>query len=143
MHPPAISAQLILFFCNKCFQEHDRRCLPLWALQALEDMDQFLGGIVVMIAGREQSRGSIGCFHGNLESTGNGNKRDRLRFAFSVQEFVDDGAVQIAGPRALGLGPPSITHFCLEPLCKVHSFTHRKHFVIIPVSAGSRFVALS
>jgi hypothetical protein len=30
----------------------------------------------------------------------------------------------------------------LEPLCKLQFSTHRKHFVTIPVSMGSGFVAI-
>lgn len=47
----AVAAQLVLFLCDKCFQEHDRGRPALRALKALEDVEQFLGCIVLMVTG--------------------------------------------------------------------------------------------
>jgi len=137
-----IAALLVLFLSNKRFQEHDRSSLPLRALKALEDRDQFPGCVVIVIVGWEQSCGSIGCFHRNPETLCNCNQRDGLRIAFSIQKLVNDRSIQAACTRAFRLGPSPFTHLHLEPLWKAHRLTHRNHFVTVPVSIGSRLAAL-
>jgi hypothetical protein len=44
---------LVFFLYNQRFQEHDRSCFPLWALDVLEEVDQFPYCFVIVVARRE------------------------------------------------------------------------------------------
>lgn len=138
----AVAALLVLFLCGQCLEKHERGRSALWVLKAVEDVNQFPGYFFIVIAGRKQSCGAIGCFHRNLEASCDGNQGDGLRFAFSVQELVNDRSIQTTCTRTFRLGPPPLTHLRLEPLWKANRLTHRTHFVIIPASLGSRFATL-
>jgi hypothetical protein len=49
----AIAAQLIFVLRDQGLQKHERSCFSLWALDALEDVDQFLGCFIIVVAGRQ------------------------------------------------------------------------------------------
>jgi hypothetical protein len=136
-----ITTLFVFLLGHDRLEKHDRGGFALRALNTLEKMDHFLRGIISIHTRRQQSCCPVGRFDRNFESASDCSQCNRLWSAFSIDELIDDRAVQITRSRAIGLGPPAFVYFGLEPLCKTQILTHEKHFVTFPVSMGSRFVA--
>ena len=114
LSPPAIAAQFVFFLCHNRLQKHDRCCFPLWALDALKKMEQFLGRIFPIPAGREQPGCPIDRFDRHFEAARNCHQRDRLGFALLIKKFVDYRAIQVACARTIRLGPPIVNKTCSD-----------------------------